>query len=370
MNLSKKFLLIILILLNISQAIVFRSSEKLIQIPAGEVIHDDLYLAGNIVIIDADIEGDIFAIAKEIYLNGTIHGNINIIAQNAILDQKSVNTIRILAKDLTNTGTVKNDMLTAGETITIGKTSQINGNLLLAATAANISGTTKGNVNIRANTLTIDDKTNISGNLEYLATDAKVSDKIKVGGKVIVMEKKIEEKINERLPWIKFIFNKIVGKIYGLTVMFIFGIGFIIFLPARLSMVIKESVTYPGKSLLTGSLVAAATPAASIVLAFTFIGLPFSLILVSIFGFAVYISKIFVAIITGKYLIAKIKKTNLNLEVNQIQELFIGLITLFIINRIPILGFIFSFVLQAITFGAFIKTRIDMYRLGREKGVF
>jgi len=371
-----KRLLLILITLTLlpvtAQAIVLRSSQDLIHITGEQTHYDDLYLAGNVVIVDGTVNGNIFVLAKELYVTGRINGDINAAAQKITLEPKYCYSLRALAGELKACGRFQKDMLVAvGEVLTICDNNFIKGNLLAAATEAGISGKVIGNANIRAGKLMINGL-RVSGDLEYMASEAVVSDNVIVEGQIKVLEKQIEEEINKKIPWFQFIFNTVVGSLYSFLVAYIFGLIWVIFMPIQVSQIVRETIKYPLRFFLIGLSVMIITPVTAIFIAFTLVGIPFAVIGISVLGVGYFMSKIFVAIIIGKLLLEKLfyKKELEPSRKNKHLELIIGLILLYLIDALPYLGFWLKNIATMAAFGAFAKNRLDMYKSCRQKGIF
>jgi len=189
--------------------------------------------------------------------------------------------------------------------------------------------------------------------------------------KELISKNTIITKIQKKMPWIKIIFNRIFGNIYSIIILFIFGVFVIKFMPAQTTGIIDEITQKPYKSLGLGALTCLITPLLSLLLALTVIGIPFALIVFSFFGLGFYMSKIFVCIILGKWLLTQvIKKELINTKKNLLREMFVGIIIYYLILNIPIFGLIFAGLTTLISIGAFIGTRKDMYLKGLEKGIF
>lgn len=355
-----------------AQAIVLRNSPDLIHITGEETHYDDLYLAGNVVIIDGKVNGNIFVLAKELYVNGSINGDVNAAAQKITLNPQKCYSVRALAGELTSCGNIQKDMLIAiGEKLSICNKNRIRGNLLAAATEADISGYIKGNANVRVGKLKIE-ALKVSGDLEYMASEVVISENVIVAGQIKVLEKQIEEEINKKMPWFQFIFSKIVSSLYSFLVAYIFGLIWVIFMPIQVSQIVRETIKYPLKFFLIGLSLMIITPVVSMIIAFTFIGIPFAVIGISVLGVGYFMSKIFVAIIIGKLIMEKLfyKREIEPNRKNKHLELIIGLVLLYLIDSIPYLGFWLENIATMAAFGALARTRLDMYKACRQKEIF
>lgn len=55
-------------------------------LPAGETIDDDLFIAGEFITIDGTVEGDLFAFGQSVTVNGTVNGSLFTGAQTVIIN--------------------------------------------------------------------------------------------------------------------------------------------------------------------------------------------------------------------------------------------------------------------------------------------
>src|SRR5262249_20700299 len=84
-------------------------------IGAGEVIDDDLYVAGSTVTVDGTIRGDLFAAGMIVTVNGTVEGSLFAAAQTVIVN-----------------GTVRDGARVAGQAVLVDSKAKIGRDLLFA----------------------------------------------------------------------------------------------------------------------------------------------------------------------------------------------------------------------------------------------
>src|SRR4030065_1178885 len=81
-------LLLVTMLLTLSAVPVLafdaRSGDT-VTIDSGEVVDDDLYLAGSNIIIDGTVNGDVFAVGQTVAINGKVNGAVTLAAQSVII---------------------------------------------------------------------------------------------------------------------------------------------------------------------------------------------------------------------------------------------------------------------------------------------
>ena len=186
------------------------NKEGIILIKENEVINDDLYIAGDKIIINGIVNGDVLATGSSIIVNGYIRDSAMTIAKDVTISGKIGHGLRVAGFNLLINGNVGKDLLIAGSKITLSKNAIINGSVLFTGSELNVKGLIKGdivgsgslvniqnkimgNAQIKAKHLTLMQKAYIGGNLTYTSeNDAKIDPKAKVEG--IIDHKLIENK--------------------------------------------------------------------------------------------------------------------------------------------------------------------------------
>jgi len=116
----------------------------------------------------------------------------------------------------------------------------------------------------------------------------------------------------------------------------------------------QRSIDDPLTNAMTGFIVLFLALPAAAVLFLTVIGIPLALIILLLWGIALYIAKIFVAIGVANWLLGK-QKTKKIAPGMLYRSLAVGLIGYFIIRAIPLVGPLFVVVVTAIGLGALIS---------------
>ncbi len=81
-------------------------------LPAGEVIDDDVFIAGDVVVVDGDVTGDLFATGATVTVNGNVKGSLFISGQSLSLN-----------------GEVDGSVYSAGSSMELGETAVVGRNL-------------------------------------------------------------------------------------------------------------------------------------------------------------------------------------------------------------------------------------------------
>ena len=89
-------------------------SQDNYRLPAGEVLEDNLYVAGGSIIIDGKIDGDLVAVGGYIEVNGEISGDILAAGGAIVVNGPVAGDVRIAGGGLTLNGPIGGDLVSAG----------------------------------------------------------------------------------------------------------------------------------------------------------------------------------------------------------------------------------------------------------------
>jgi len=76
-------------------------------LPAGETVDDDLFIAGEIVIVDGTVNGDLFTAGQIVTINGTVNGSLMAAGQTVIVNGEVAGSVYSGASNLTLGETTK-----------------------------------------------------------------------------------------------------------------------------------------------------------------------------------------------------------------------------------------------------------------------
>jgi hypothetical protein len=311
-------LLVILALSIASPALAFdgRGGDT-VTIPADEVVDDDLYVAGETVVINGTIKGDLIAFAQTITINGTVEGDLIAAGQAIIINGNVQDDARIAGAALFvgETATIGSDLIGAGASLETRKGSTIGqdvvfvgGQVLLAgdiARNADIStgglelrGTVGGNLkadvgdsdeaspgtymfmpdtgvsipNVKSG-LTIDPAAKIGGDLEYTSAKQLTIPEGVVAGKIVYMEPKVDEDEDAPKPvtTAELVMNTGLDIIRTIATLLLFGLLLIWLFPTFIKNAVERVKTAPLPSLGWGVIAYAAFFFALLVLIITMI---------------------------------------------------------------------------------------------------
>lgn len=185
-------------------ALAERTQSDLVLIREDDVVSEDLYAAGDVVLIQGVIEGDLVAAAfSEVRIEGEVQGSVLALTSSLVVDGTVGGSVRALAPNVSIDGTVGEDVFLGAWSAETGPQAEIGRDLLawgntvdaLGSIGRNLEGQFRtgrigasvgGNVDVTVDRLSVGPSADITGDLVYVGgTDATISDDAEVGGSVL-----------------------------------------------------------------------------------------------------------------------------------------------------------------------------------------
>ncbi len=344
---------------------------KNFEVKKGEVIDRDYMAAGESVTISGVVNGDVYVAGANVMIDGTINGDLLTGGGVITLLGEVTDDVRMAGGNILINGTVGKNVTLAGGTATITSEAEIRGSLLafagnlelrapvgkdanLYAGRAVVGSQIGGDLRGEFDELMLTSEAGILGDLEYKSPEeAEITE-----GAIILGETNYESLRRERAPQLKmnFLAEPAVPRGASLwlsfssfILSFLLGLGFLYVFPKRGEAIVKILISRPWQSLGAGFLTLILIPVGMVLLMITIIGIPLALMLVPLFIFLLYFSKIFVAICTGQWIFNRWEiKKNLN------WALLMGLIIYYLLRQLPIISPIAVFAFTTLGLGAFL----------------
>lgn len=92
----------------------FGGGEDVYRLAAGEVVKDDLYVAGGEIYIDGVVQGDLYAFGGYIEINGTVEGDLVAAGGSIVINGQVLDDVRVAGAGIELTGAVGDDLFAAG----------------------------------------------------------------------------------------------------------------------------------------------------------------------------------------------------------------------------------------------------------------
>lgn len=354
-------LLFLLLLAAPVGAVEVRNGENIL-VPAGAV-KGPLFVAGNEIVIDADVDGDVFAAGQTITINGKVNGDVLAAARTIRINGHVDGNARCAAQDIDLKGEVGQSMTAAASELRQLEGSRVNRDAEVFANQITMSGevgrqylgaggTTRinglvgGDVHFwRVEELWLGPTSVIGGSLYYGSPrEATVAAGARVAGITNWDYLQAQAKTQKQpggFNWLGALLSFAAGTLVWVVLTSLFpGIW------SRLSQTVRQS---PGHSLGWGLVLLLLTPLSVLLLLITVIGIPLSLALLAGYALLLYSAKIIVGDTVGRLLATRFGWEG---KVHAILPFLLGYLLLLLLISIPVAGFLIRIIIACLALGA------------------
>lgn len=338
----------------IASAYTIKTGDS-VYVSKDQTIEGNLYAAGSNLTIEGKVTGDVICAGQSINISGEVAGDIICAGQLLNLSGQTGGNLRVAGNTINFSGQVARNAMAIGATIITAASSTIGwdlfglGNifdlrgdigrdLYGGAGTASLAGKIEKNVklnfgpkNTNNKSLTITNAAIINGDVSYTSEkNAIIETGAVIKGKTThnlppVIAKK-SNFINSSWWW-----SNLISVFSALVV----GLVLISFWREPIIKITDLMLARTNAALGWGILVLLLTPLIALILLITIIGIPLSLILTAAWLVALYLSKILVGILAGRWFLNKfIPKQKDSLTMSMI----IGIVMLYLIFALPLLG--------------------------------
>jgi anti-sigma factor RsiW/cytoskeletal protein CcmA (bactofilin family) len=353
-------LLIVLLALSLPGLALERRHSEIVTVRASETVNDTLLASGNIVRVEGVVNGDLLAFGGTVEVRGTIKGDLVSFAKRTVVSGTVEGNIFNFSNSLDLDGQLGhnlygllqslrvNDQGRVGEGMVVGAgdvslEGEVNRSVNIYAGNADVSGRVGGELAMAGDKLTVTNTARIGGNLSARVRDVKnvhIADGATITGS---REIQLRERQN-RFTHPKFYFFQAVWLAAAMLVGWLGLLLFPSFFQAS-----THAVGAGWRSLGLGVAILAGVPVVMILLAFTLVGLPASLMLLMAYLAAIYLAKIWVGAFLGQVLLKPAGAT----KSDWLMGLLVGLLILTVVRFIPYLGGLVHFGVICLGLGAF-----------------
>jgi cytoskeletal protein CcmA (bactofilin family) len=180
-----------------------RLQSDLVIVRSGEVVPEDLYAAGNRVLIEGRVEGDLIAAAfDEVRVTGAVTGNLLVLSGRVVVTGDVGGSIRVVGGSLTVEGTVGGDVIGPAARVRLEPGSSVGRDVVVWAWTADLagdvgrnvegtlrrltlSGAVAGSVVVTVSRLSVEDGASVGGDLRYRSDQEAEIGEATVSGTVI-----------------------------------------------------------------------------------------------------------------------------------------------------------------------------------------
>jgi cytoskeletal protein CcmA (bactofilin family) len=331
---------------------------------------DDLYAVGREVSIDQDVAGDIVVIGGVVNIEGDVAGDVLVVGGKVNLYGNVGDDVRVFGGTVSLSGNVKDDVVVFAGTFDIAKNSTVGGSIFARGgmisldgnISENVSGSGRffklkgwvnGNVEARAqDVVNISNSAKIKGDLSYYSRNPALIPDGVVSGKV----QRVGEGYSRLLLLGFFSVGYFIVKFLQYLSLLLIGLLLFLLIPHEFSKMAEMVRKNFWHHLGIGFLVLTSGAAFALVSAMTVIGLPLALIVGLVLGIGWYLSPLVIGLFVGNLILQH--KPRSNVKVYGVMAL--GMVLLFVIQMIPLLGSVGGFVLTLAGFGTLLKRTYEL----------
>jgi cytoskeletal protein CcmA (bactofilin family) len=126
-------------------------------VAAGEVVDDDLYLAGDEIVVAGTVRGDVVVAARKVTVTGTVEGDLIAAAQTVVVEGTVGDDARLAGQALLvrDGARIADDLVTGGYSLQTEAGSTVGGDVLLGGFQAELAGDVDGGVTAGAEGLAL-----------------------------------------------------------------------------------------------------------------------------------------------------------------------------------------------------------------------
>jgi len=351
-----------------------RSGDRVV-VDTDEVINEDLFIGGKKVEILGEVNGDVYIGAENVEIQGLINGDIFVAAETITITGTLNDDIRAFGQSLTLVGATLNDGVTffgdqlthdsdttvSGTVLFLGDTllmnGLINGDIRGAGDTFTIKGEVTDSLYIASRVLNIEEGGVVNGDIRFASRNNVVVSPGAVVNGEIRRENISTSEWRGGWSWAEpvFAFVSFFGALVtGIVLLLIFHRPVV-----GVSERIRER---PLLSLGVGSLVMLASLPFFLLLFLTIVGIPLALLGLTLFIIGLCLSKTFVALALGRFFLRTLSPRATK-NPSAYLSFFVGLISLYLLYQLPILGSLVKLIVALLGLGALLyglqRIRLD-----------
>ena len=346
-------------------------TPKNIVLLKNEIVKTDYFAAGDTVTISGTVEGDAYIAGGTVLIDGTIKGDLFVAGGTVSIYGPILHDVRAMGGTITIQAPISGNVTVTGGTVSFEKEAAVKGSVLAGAGTLTLNNSIEKSILAGVGTLTLLPEAKIKGNLTYWSEQEFVtSGKATVSGAIVRQEPPRQYKNRDQYKNMASIgMKKLAGAMAGLAIvshllwgLLLFGIGMLLFraAPVFTQKTIQGVVESPWNKFLTGLMIVIVVPIIGVLMLVTIIGIPVAISVFFGLGILAIVTHIYSALFVGTKIVEYFHSTNRTLAY------FIGLVSMFVLTFIPMIGGLANGVLGLIVVGTIMKEKNVAYTLMRK----
>jgi len=356
-------------------------------IEKNEVIDRDIFVAAETIKVFGTVNGDLYAGGSTIIISGTVNGDLLATGGTVNILGNVTQDARVAGGQVNVNGEIGRNLSAAGGNIDISSDAKVMGSVALAGGNINIDAPIRGNLTAGAGNLTLSNtvggdietalgtatltaNAKVDGDFVYWSEeDATISNEASISGVIVKndprerMNQADIKKAQESYGKFKGVFGG-TARVISIISTIITGLILIKLFPKFSENVVLTLREKTWASLGYGSLAVLFIPIVLVFIFLTVVGIPIALISFAIYMVYVYIAKMFVIILIGQYVSAKIDK-----KMDMYKTFIMGAVVYFVLTLIPIVAGIIKILSLLFGFGALLITCKKTHQEALKKAV-
>jgi cytoskeletal protein CcmA (bactofilin family) len=332
-----------------------------------ELISENMYISGETVDIKGVIDGDLFVGAGDIYISGTVTGDIFAMGNKINISGTVYGNAYIMGQYLDVSGSIGQNLIQMG--MFANHSGNVGKDLLVFSYNLNSTGKVTDDLRVFTGSALID--SDVKGELLIYSDTSNINAE-RIEGEIyenVEMSTNIEKpeiQIDKQGIKNRFFSVNIVSSLIGFVGLYILGIALIYVAPVK-TLKIEKKVNESYKeflfSFLVGLGISTILPIPLILISFTLIGFPLALVVTMVMIFLYIYGKLWVESAIGNKILQKANRE----DNKRFLSLLIGRSITTIVNFIPIIRGIYSWVLGVTAVGAVVRMKYDAYKKVKPK---
>jgi cytoskeletal protein CcmA (bactofilin family) len=113
---------------------------KSVLVPAGDVVHNDLIVAGPSVRIDGTVEGDLIAFTRNLTVTGHVTGDVIAFAGETMIDGNVDGNVRVFSRSVILQGSIGKNVTAFANSVDLISKANVGGGMIVLAAEADLDG--------------------------------------------------------------------------------------------------------------------------------------------------------------------------------------------------------------------------------------
>lgn len=332
------------------------------------VVKGDVYIAAQTSVIAGDVQGDLAVVGANVLITGTIEQDL-IAAGGTISVLGDVgDDVRAAGGTITIGQDVKGDVVAAGGVVHIISGAIVDGDVLVAAGQVIVDGVVNGKIRVAGGEVIINGSVGkgveaqasksvsigkdaiISGSLIYRSTtEAVIAEGATIQGGVDFEKIDFPKRVDKRMG------AAMIGLISAMALMkmisaVLIAVLSVLFFKKTIQVLVDTTTKQYGKEILRGFIILIVTPVAVIITLISIVGIGIGTIGGLMYALLLVMAKVFAGILLGVLIMKAVKKAK-EFDVTW-QNAAIGVVAIEIIKIVPVIGWLFVFLLFLASLGS------------------